>query len=454
MKASLFHLQNSNILDLNGFERVFAYEPIKAFQLNETITSTLHLFLGEARESNIDLSVSLDSSTNDYFLGGKSKLRYILFFLLQYIFQNTRGGFVRLQCRHINTSTVGKVFEFELSDSGVGISRQKIHFLLNQNSKNQISKPSELPNSELALILSNELVNLSGGKLNIESVPGMGSKYSFRLAFRNQHSEFQPIATKMTLKGIKILLVEDLEINQLIAKGVLENWGAKVEIAENGKEAIKKLTDNQGLNYQLVLMDVQMPIMQGPEATRFIRQELKLDIPIIALTSNNHRIDREECLEAGMDDFVEKPFDPWELYGKITHFVKPKGHLKEAFIPQHSSENKGKSQKNNLYDLAKLRNMCNNDEQMVSKLQQMFVEKTPTLLQQIEEYYAETNWSKIAQTAHKLKASIDLLNIQSIRHEIRQIEACSPQNHSDDRVYQWICKVNQVCSLVIAQMRE
>jgi CheY-like chemotaxis protein len=452
MKTSPFHIQNSNILELNGFERVFAYEPIKPFQLNETITDALHLFLAEAKESNIDLSFNLDQSTDNYFLGGKSKLRYILFFLLQYIFQNTRGGFVRLQCRQVNSSTIGKVFEFEFCDSGVGISRQKIHFLLNQSSKNQISNSSELSKSDLALILSNELVNLSGGKLSIESVPGMGSKYSFRLAFRNQHSEFQPIATKMTLKGTKILLVEDLEINQIIAKGVLENWGASVEIAENGKEAIKKLTDNQGLSYQLVLMDMQMPIMRGPEATRFIRQELRLDIPIIALTSNNHRMDREECLLAGMDDFVEKPFDPWELYFKITQFIKPKVHLKEASIPQPSTENKSK--KTDLYDLSKLRNICNNDEQMVIKLQQSFVEKTPTLLKQIQEYFAETNWEKISQTAHKLKASIDLLNIQSIRNEIRQIEACSPQNHSEDIVYQWISKVNQVCSQVIAQMSQ
>ncbi|MCU0445403.1 MAG: response regulator [Microscillaceae bacterium] len=452
MKTLPFHSSNADALELNGFERVFAYEPLKPFQLKEVIASTLDLFSQEAHLSQIDLSIDLDEATQEYFLGGKTKLRYLLFFLFQYIFQNTHRGFVRFHCRLANTSSVGKVFEFDIYDSGVGLSRQQIHFLLNQSSKNQISNLTELSKSELALILSNELVNLSGGKLALASVPGMGSKYSFRLAFRNQHSEFQPIATKMTLKGTKILLVEDLEINQLIAKGVLENWGASIEIAENGQEAIKKLTANQGTKYHLILMDMQMPVMPGPEATRFIRQKLHLDIPIIALTSNHQRMDREECLNAGMNDFVVKPFDPWELYSKIMQFVKPKVRLKEAAIPQQATENKAKSQKSDLYDLSKLRSMCNDDEQMVSKLQQSFVEKTPALLQQIETYFAETNWEKVAHTAHKLKASIDLLNIQTIRQEIRQIEACSPQTHSEDTVYQWISKVNQVCTLVIAEM--
>lgn len=122
------------------------------------------------------------------------------------------------------------------------------------------------------------------------------------------------------LQGVRVLLVEDVKVNQIIATQVLQNWGANVTIAENGQESITHLQHDVP-PYDLVLMDIQMPIMNGLEATRHIRQDLHLTTPIIALTANTSKGDRDSCIAAGMDDYLTKPFQPADLLEKIEAHI-------------------------------------------------------------------------------------------------------------------------------------
>jgi len=124
----------------------------------------------------------------------------------------------------------------------------------------------------------------------------------------------------LLLQGIRVLLVEDVKVNQIIAKQVLQNWGADVTVAENGQESVEHLQKDFP-PYDLVLMDIQMPIMNGLEATKHIRQDLRLFTPIIALTSNASKGDRDICIAAGMDDYLTKPFRPADLLEKIQAHI-------------------------------------------------------------------------------------------------------------------------------------
>lgn len=139
------------------------------------------------------------------------------------------------------------------------------------------------------------------------------------------------------LQGVRVLLVEDIKVNQIIASQVLKNWGAEVTVAENGQESLEHLKADRP-PYDLVLMDVQMPVMDGLEATRQIRESLHLDTPIIALTANTSIADRDLCIAAGMDDYLTKPFHPADLWEKIQAHIS---HLlRHEYVEAPPSKNK------------------------------------------------------------------------------------------------------------------
>ena len=177
----------------------------------------------------------------------------------------------------------------------------------------------------LGLSISKKLVELFGGKLKVKSKVNFGSTFYFTITLPVGSNADLPkneldndVNVVEEVKGKKVLLVEDHEINRFLATTVLENWKMNVDVAENGKIAVEKVKNNQ---YDIVLMDMQMPEMGGIEATQIIRNELHNNVPIIALTANAIKGDADKCKQAGMNDYVSKPFDPSDLYNKILTLI-------------------------------------------------------------------------------------------------------------------------------------
>ena len=219
----------------------------------------------------------------------------------------------------------------DVKDTGIGIKEENIDSVFESFSQANSSITRKFGGTGLGLPISKKLIELHGGELTISSIYGEGTTFSFTLNFgipvpETATSEVQQFLdiTDEEKACIKILLVEDNKINQLVAKRFLTQFGFQSDVANDGREAVQKVEEN---DYNLILMDIQMPEMDGFEATQFIRlmeNQKKKEVKIVAMTASVLKEDVAGCYRAGMDDYIPKPFDPKELYNKIltlTHAV-------------------------------------------------------------------------------------------------------------------------------------
>jgi len=216
----------------------------------------------------------------------------------------------------------------------------------------------------------------------------------------------------------KVLVVEDMEMNQLLMKKIMESWGIEVAIVGNGLLAVEKV---QQENYDLILMDIQMPEMDGVEATRRIRKlndVCKATTPIVAVTANLLKGDSERYLAAGMNDYIAKPIEEKKLFSILyKNFCpgKTNGGINESneFVPDPD---------NALYDLTLVKAISGGDEDFVKSMIHLFLETVPAILDQMQASCDEKNWELTGKLAHKLKSTIDSLNIYQLQDLIRRIE--------------------------------
>jgi CheY-like chemotaxis protein len=215
--------------------------------------------------------------------------------------------------------------QFTISDSGIGIDETKQQLIFDCFSQAENSNSRKFDGAGIGLAITQKLIALHNSKINVKSELGKGSEFSFDLNMRLNETNISPTeiivnAKNHSLDGAKVLLVEDNMFNQLIATKFLEKWNIKVDTAVNGKLALDKMKFN---HYDIVLMDIQMPEMNGMEATKHIRaseDELTRNVPIIALTAAALDNDNNELAECGLTDYVSKPFNPNELHDKLLHY--------------------------------------------------------------------------------------------------------------------------------------
>lgn len=222
----------------------------------------------------------------------------------------------------------------------------------------------------------------------------------------------------------KILLVEDVQLNQLLASKKIESWGVQVDIAQNGKVAVEMVKNEM---YDLVLMDIQMPEMDGLEATRHIRNlpDLKkANIPIVALTANVLKGDGERYLAAGMNGFLSKPFEDDKLFQIISVNLKNGSMPGQPLIvakPAPRAVLSPSSEK--LYDLSMVQAIAGGDEGFIKKMVQIFLDTMPPSIEQLQRECQNKNWDALSKMAHKMKSTIDSMGIVRLKDVIRNIES-------------------------------
>ena len=212
------------------------------------------------------------------------------------------------------------------SDTGIGMSREEVARIFKPFAQSDSSITRRYGGTGLGLVICKELVEMMGGDISVASEPGRGSIFSFHLPFRLPDAAVPAVwpeaeaAPAVYLPGKRVLLVEDNEINQEVATAMLAETGVEVTMAANGEEAVQAVAASR---YDLILMDVQMPLMDGLEATRRIRalRDVPADLPIIAMTAHAMRGDWEKSLAAGMNDHLTKPIDPRRLFAVLEHWL-------------------------------------------------------------------------------------------------------------------------------------
>jgi len=266
----------------------------------------------------------------------------------------------------------------------------------------------------------------------------VGSTFSFSIPYelgsrdniRGHLTKGLPLRKK-TLRDLSVLLVEDNDINRLYASSILKIWGCKIDSAENGYVAVEKIKNE---DYDIVLMDVQMPVMDGFEATKAIRalDSPKKNLPIIALTANATRAAVEQCLANGMNDCIPKPFTPEDLYDKLSRFRTTEKVMKPIVIT------KGKK----IIDLAYLRNVSNNNEKFIDEMLVAFLESIPKNIDEIKAFVNTKDWNALARTVHKIKPSLTLMGLGSAKEQALLLEDLAKQQREPSSI---VSLANELC---------
>jgi CheY-like chemotaxis protein len=255
------------------------------------------------------------------------------------------------------------------------------------------------------------------------------------------------------LRQKKILLAEDVKLNQYIAKHILESWGCKVTIANDGREALELLQQNC---FDCILMDVQMPELDGVEATEHIRKfsdPVKAAIPIIALTANALTSDREKYIKVGMNDCIAKPFDESELFAIITKNILGNSFSGTEEINQSSRSNKKILPEEKLYDLSMVLSVSGGDVSFIKKMVLLFIETVPQNVVELRKSVDAENWDQVARIAHKLKSTIDSMGIKSIYQDIRSAETNAKQKANLNEIPSLTQKIESVIDNCVKQLQ-
>lgn len=255
------------------------------------------------------------------------RLNQVMINLINNAIKFTSAGHIEVGLNLVSRTDQTAVLELKVKDSGVGLSPSSIDKIFERFEQIEDKTWQKFGGTGLGLSIVKRLVELMGGEIKVESELGRGTTFtiinSFELAAGATVSNYtaEPLSRLSKFNDICILIAEDNPINQFVAIKILKNWNISVDVAENGLEAFEKLKNK---DYSLILMDTHMPVMNGIEATRKIRKELpapKKDIPIISFSASVIDYEKNEALEAGVNDFIDKPFDPKALHDKIYKLI-------------------------------------------------------------------------------------------------------------------------------------
>jgi signal transduction histidine kinase/CheY-like chemotaxis protein len=337
-------LEPLNILDFSGktlltlIDDVLDFSKIEAgriefertnFDLEQLLATITETFKVMANNKNIEMRSQVEPGIHTSLIGDPARLTQILNNLLSNAIKFTDNGFVALTVRLKEESKNTIQLIFEVQDTGIGIPEDRVDTIFESFTQASGSTKRLYGGTGLGLTISKQLTELQGGKLWVESKQGAGTRFFVVLNFTKTDEKIikvEPGASadddESALFGIKVLLAEDNIVNQKVMNRFLERWNVNLTMVENGDEAVKKI---QQADYDLVLMDLQMPVMDGYEATQFIRaleDPHKREIPIIALTAAALQEVKEQVFACGMNDFVTKPFDPYDLKHKMAMLLK------------------------------------------------------------------------------------------------------------------------------------
>lgn len=421
----------NDILDLSKIKAGRMELEAINFNLKETVQNILQP-LKVSIKKNISLNYTFGDAVPDLVRGDSHKLFQILNNLISNAVKFTEKGEVNVDIDVVEANDEKIFIQFDVSDTGIGISEEHIKNIFESFTQAGNDTVRRFGGTGLGLAITKRLIELQGGTISVQSTPGVGSRFHFEIPYVivDTKRSSLPIAKKVDLKpqeeGIenkKILIVEDNLVNQRVLTSVLQKLKLKWDIANNGKEAVD-LLERKNV-YDLIIMDLQMPVMDGFEAATHIRKKLKIKTPIIAMTASTLRNERIKCFEIGMNEYLAKPFSPNELIAHIHNLINPtETNEKEMENEQLLTEE--------LYDLAYLQELDDND--YLIEMIELFFETTSEMLQEIQLTLKEKDWAYLGKVCHKLKSSVGPLQIHKMVKIASQMEENAKQNVNVDNL--------------------
>ncbi|MEM9024935.1 MAG: ATP-binding protein, partial [Bacteroidota bacterium] len=344
-------------------------------------------------------------------LGDPHRLQQILVNLLENGIKFTEEGEIRLSVHKADTANDNVTIAFAVADTGIGIPEEKQAAIFEHFTQAERGTERQYGGTGLGLAICDHLVALQGGKLSLESEVGKGSVFQFSLTYQVVSQQVEPVASETRdavhesefLSGLRVLVADDNAISRLFMGRLLKAWGCTISMCHHGKEVVNTLKAQE---FDLVLMDVQMPQLDGYAATRIIREDLGIsadDLPILAITANAMKGERDRCQQAGMNDYLSKPFEPADLQRKLLAICPaPQPGARSPKVEQQHDGPDTNGGKSRQLDLQYLIKAAGGDRSFVLEIIRTFLENHPTAMQELADLIEAKKWKQARSSAHAI----------------------------------------------------
>ncbi len=414
----------NDILDISKVNAGKMEVGLKEFNLNFLLKSLLSVFEEKAKTKGLKMIYKSDDNLpSKNYLGDAVRLNQILYNLMGNALKFTHQGEVTLSIRVIEVQDEKIKIAFSVKDTGIGIPYEKQEIIFNPFVQVNDESTRQFGGVGLGLSIVKQMVELLKGQLTLVSEPDKGSEFTFILDFlqvENNTCELKPENNfnDLAKRNITALLVEDNPINQMFAKDLLESKNISVVTANNGKEGIEEYAK---ADFDIVLMDMQMPVMDGYDATKYIRSnfpETKNKVPILAITAHVMEGELEKCTNAGVSAYLSKPYQPKDLFTSITALID--GQQMNQSLKQNIMATN--EERKSLFNSDKLLMAMDDDKALADKVKNMMIEELPKDMARMEEALANKEWERVGAIAHYIKPNIRMCSTDEMYEDVYALE--------------------------------
>jgi signal transduction histidine kinase/FixJ family two-component response regulator len=441
----------NDILDLAKVDAgKMTFEQIP-FKMSLSLSAMLHLFEAKIQEKNLKLIKEYDYRIPEVLVGDPVRLHQIILNLVSNAVKFTTKGKITISVNLVSEDEEKTTIEFSVTDTGIGIPETKMENIF-ENFQQATSGTSRLyGGTGLGLAIVKQLVEAQGGSIRVKSKIDEGSTFSFTLSFLKTKVEAE-IEVELEeinpeINNINVLVVEDIALNQLLMKTLLDDFGFECDVAANGKLAIEKL---QALTYDIILMDLQMPEMNGFEATEYIRSTMNSKIPIIALTADVTTVDLAKCKAVGMNDYIAKPVNERLLYSKIIGLTKKKVNTYDQKENEPDINKKLKCT-----DLDYLIHRTKANPKLMMEMISAYLIQTPPLINTMKLSLHEKDWDSLYSAVHKMIPSFSIMGISGdFENMAKKVQEFARTQQQTDGISDLVLQLETVCTQACLELEE
>jgi len=421
----------NDILDFSKIEAGKLTIQSMDFNLRKLVSSLADGFEIKAREKGLRLVANIDTDIPNIVVGDQFRLNQILTNLISNAIKFTQTGEIKINVALVSQKDEEIGLQFNVVDTGIGIAEDKLDRIFDSFYQLENPESPKVTGTGLGLAITKELIHLQNGVLNASSIEGKGSDFVFLLTFKR--SKLKGLANSIPtfaksdkkLNGLKVLVAEDNKMNQFYIKQLLKKLDVAVDIAENGQEAVK-MFQNSDFYYDLVLMDMHMPIMDGIEAISLIRKSKKYSMKktsLVACSADVFPEARKNAIKAGIDFYLTKPLSEDALKEVLNWLISDDQFDTKTTSDKDMIKTPNSEVKNSNVDINQLKETFDNDEEFIISLLEVFIKITPEDYKSMRNCIEREYYMRASSLAHKMKSSFMNLGMTKHGHHLQQIES-------------------------------
>ena len=442
----------NDVLDFSKIEAGMMRIESNSFSLRGLLHSVETMFASRIQPKNLRLTVDVEKSIPDVLKGDAVRLTQIMVNLVNNSVKFTNTGSIDIRVTAGKEKEDAIEISFSVKDTGIGIPPNKMDTIFERFQQADEDTTRKYGGTGLGLSIVKQLVELQNGTISVSSAQNKGTEFVFTIPYiiavdikERDKLKFMPAdEIQLNKNNIKILVAEDNAMNQSLMNHLLTDWKLDFHIVNNGKEAIEALQEKK---YSLVLMDIQMPQMDGYTATMKIRNELNNPIPIIAMTAHAMAGEREKCLSYGMNEYISKPIRENDLFKIINNFLR--GNNGDEFENQPDQDSNNKFE---LLNLSYLKELSGGNKVFETSMIEQFLQQLPGELIAMENEFSKRNYTVVAQIAHNMKTSISFMGLtEKIGETLDYIENNASIQKENTFLKEKITELNNICQQAFAE---